>query len=85
MIDFFAALLGFVMLLVWLGSDSADDGIEYPLQRLAERLGTAARIDPGIALASDPPEMVHRRDLAKSVAMEQPSGSPPTLTREVEP
>lgn len=50
MIPIAAILLGTVVW-VWAASDPSDDGVDVALQRLAERRGTAARIDPGVALA----------------------------------
>lgn len=43
---------GLAVYLYWWLADASDDGVEVdPYQRLARRRGTAARIDPGVALA----------------------------------
>lgn len=44
-----AALGAVLLVVVWAALDHGDDGIDYPLQRLADRKATAARIDPGVS------------------------------------
>lgn len=46
-----AAIAGIAVFVVWLLIDHGDDGVDVPLHRLAHRLGTARRIDPGVRLA----------------------------------
>jgi hypothetical protein len=46
-----AVVLLLALVAGWVTMDHGDDGITVPLQRLAERRGTAARIDVGVALA----------------------------------
>lgn len=58
-----AAIAGAVVFAIWAATDQSDDGVDVdPYPRLAYRRGTAARIDPGVALtaqtAKDPPDAV---------------------------
>jgi hypothetical protein len=46
-----AIIAGAVLYVAWCCIDHADDGVDVPLHRLAHRLGTAARIDPGVKIA----------------------------------
>lgn len=54
-----AAIAGAFAYVVWAATDQADDGVDVePFPRLAWRRGTAARIDPGVALVTAPPDAV---------------------------